>query len=143
MYGLGQTSSKFGASVMTKILWLWRSCVIIGLIGLILLIVIWNGWLTPIQHIPRSVEIIILVAPLLWLVRGVLYGRNSTQVYSIILSLPYAILGVWYLLSPVEIYYGFGLLIFSTLMYLGGFFSVKIVGSQAALAPKQSVNQEK
>ncbi len=128
---------------MKQLLWFWRSCVIVGLIGLIILIVVWNSWLTPVQHLPRSLEIIILVAPLLWLVRGVLYARNSTQVYSIIISLPYTILGIWYLFGHQEKPYGFGLLLFSTLMYLGGFFSVKIVGTQAALAEKAPANQEK
>ena len=53
---------------------LWRAMAAIGIIGLLVLIVLWNGWFTPVQQFPRSIEIAIMCIPLLFFVRGILYG---------------------------------------------------------------------
>ncbi|EIJ32794.1 DUF2069 domain-containing protein [Thiothrix nivea] len=114
-----------------KLLLLWRTLSVGGLLGLILLVILWNGWLTPIQHMPRWLELLILLAPLLYLVRGILHGRISTSVHAILISLPYATLGVWYAVSPPEQLYGYLMLALSVALYLGSFMSVKLVGKKA------------
>ncbi len=50
---------------------LWRNLTLVGLLGLMALIVLWNVWLAPVQHVPRWFEVLVLLAPLLLLVRGI------------------------------------------------------------------------
>lgn len=113
---------------MMKYLWLWKGLGITGLLGLILLITIWNGWLTPYQQIPRSIELVLLLTPLMFLVRGMLRGNAKTNVYGILWSLFYASLGVWYITSEMEQGYGIGLTAFSVLMYIGSFLTARTLG---------------
>ncbi|QLQ31106.1 MAG: DUF2069 domain-containing protein [Candidatus Thiothrix singaporensis] len=114
-----------------KLLLLWRTLSVGGLLGLIAWIILWNGWLTPIQHMPRWLELLILLAPLLYLVRGILHGRISSSVHAILISLIYATLGVWYAASPLEQLYGYLMLALSAALYLGSFMSAKVLGKQA------------
>lgn len=121
---------------MNNLLWLWRSCSVGGLLGLITLIILWNGWLSTTQQFPRSIEILILILPLLPLVRGILKGSNRSHVFSILVSLLYATLGVWYLFSPHEAIYGWLMILASSLLYIGGFMSAKLTGT-GKREPKQ------
>ena len=105
-----------------------------GLFGLIALILLWNGWLTPVQTFPRSLELLILLAPLLWLLRGILEGRNSTHVYAVLVSLAYVTLGAWYAFTPQEEPYGWLMIVCSVLLYAGGFMSAKITGKKVTEA---------
>ena len=100
---------------------LWRALAAIGILGLVLLSILWNGWLTPIQQFPRSIEIAILVLPLLFFVRGILHGKRDTFVAASLLSLPYTMVGVWYILSIDEKSYGYLMLLLSLCLFLGGF----------------------
>lgn len=111
------------------LLWLWRSCSVGGLLGLIALIILWNGWLSTTQQFPRSLEIFILLLPLMPLIRGILKGSNRSHVFSILVSLLYATLGVWYLFSPQEEIYGWLMILTSSLLYIGGFMSAKLTGT--------------
>lgn len=104
-----------------KYLPLWHAMALFGLFGMILLLVVWNGWLSPIQRIPRSLEMIALVGPLLFFVRGLLHGRYSTHVQVAFPGIIYFIIGVWYALTPQEEVYGYLLIAFSLMLYLGGF----------------------
>jgi len=111
-----------------KYLIIWRVLTLIGLFGLMLLILAWNGWLTPIQKIPRSIELFILLVPLLLLVRGILHGRYSTHVKAAFpAGILYFILGVWYALTPEEEIYGYLLILFSFMLYLGGFLYARTI----------------
>lgn len=121
---------------MKNLLGVWRACAIGGLLGLILLIVLWNGWLSTTQKFPRSIEIVILLLPLLPLVRGILQGSNRSHVFSILVALLYATLGVWYLFSPQEQIYGWLMILASTLLYIGSFMSAKLTGT-GKRQPKQ------
>ncbi|MEZ5454109.1 MAG: DUF2069 domain-containing protein [Thiothrix sp.] len=114
-----------------KLLLLWRTLSVGGLLGLILLVILWNGWLTPVQHMPRWLELLVLLAPLLYLVRGILHGRVASSVHAILISLVYATLGVWYAVSPPEEIYGYLMLAFSIALYFGSFMSAKILGKKA------------
>ncbi len=110
---------------------LWRVLSVGGLVGLIFWIILWNGWLTPVQKMPRWLELLILLAPLLYLVRGIFHGRIATSVHAVLISLLYAILGVWFALSPPEEIYGYVMLVFSISLYAGSFMTAKIQGRKA------------
>ncbi|MEE9302790.1 MAG: DUF2069 domain-containing protein [Thiotrichaceae bacterium] len=105
----------------------WRTLAITGLLGLIFLIILWNGWLSPIQKIPRSLELLILLTPLLFFVRGILNGTYSTHVKTVFPGILYFVLGVWYALTPKEEIYGYLLIIFSFMLYLGGFLYARTI----------------
>lgn len=122
---------------MKNLLWLWRGAAILGLLGLIALIILWNGWLSSTQKFPRSIEILILLLPLMPLIRGIIRGSNRSHVFSILVALLYATLGVWYLFSPQEEIYGGLMLVASSLLYIGGFMSAKLTGT-GKREPKQA-----
>ncbi|MEE9351053.1 MAG: DUF2069 domain-containing protein [Thiotrichaceae bacterium] len=104
-----------------KYLIIWRILAITGLLGLIFLIIAWNGWLSPVQKIPRSIELLILLTPLLFFVRGILNGRYSTHVAVAFPGIIYFVLGVWYAFTPKEEIYGYLMILLSCMLYLGGF----------------------
>jgi len=101
-----------------------------SLIGLIVLIVVWNGWLTPVQHIPRSIELLLLLAPLLFFVRGILHKRYNSYVQVTFPALFYFLLGIWYALTPQEVGYGISMTLLGLCLYLGGFFSARTLMEQ-------------
>jgi uncharacterized membrane protein len=117
-----------------NLLLLWRTLSVGGLLGLIFWIILWNGWLTPVQYVPRWLELLIFLAPLMYLVRGILHGRISTSVHAILISLPYATLGVWFAVSPPEQVYGYVMLTLSICLYLGSFMTAKVLGKKAKAA---------
>ena len=110
-----------------KYLMIWRSLTLVGLLGMILLVVVWNGWLSPVQKIPRSLEMLILLTPLLFFVRGLLYGRYSAHVKVTFPAILYFILGVWYAFTPQEEIYGYLMTLFSLLLYFGGFLYARAI----------------
>ena len=110
-----------------KYLVIWRIFSIIGLLGMIFLILAWNGWLSQIQKIPRSLEMLVLLVPLLLFVRGILYGRYSTHVKAAITAILYFLLGAWYSFTPQEEGYGYLLVLFSFMLYLGGFLYARTI----------------
>ena len=109
----------------------WRNLASVGLIGLILWVILWNGWLTPYQRVPRWLELLLLLTPLLSLLRGVLYSRPKPLFYSLLASLVYVTMGFWYVLEPPEQLYGYLLIAFSICLYTGAFMSLRIVQKQA------------
>lgn len=111
-----------------KLLPLWRTLSIGGLLGLIFWIIAWNGWLTPVQYLPRWLELLVLLPPLLYLVRGTLHGRIKTSVHAILISLIYATIGVWFAVSPPEQLYGYIMLALSISLYAGSFMTAKVPG---------------
>ncbi len=115
---------------MNKLLGLWRACAVGGLLGLITLILLWNGWLSTAQQFPRSLELLIMLTPLLWLLRGILQGRVSSHVYAVLIALIYATLGAWYAFTPEEEIYGVLMIALSSVLYLGGFMVAKITGKR-------------
>ena len=106
---------------------LWRTLAAIGIAGLVILIVVWNGWLTPVQDTPRSFEIGLLVAPLLFFVRKVMRGQRNAFIAATLLSFPYALLGIWYAYSDQEIFYGYLMLLFSLFLFFGSLLTVWIL----------------
>lgn len=62
-----------------------------GLIGLLLL---WLTWLSPPSSVPISVALFLMLVPLLFPLRGILYGRPYTFAWASFLSLFYFTHGV-------------------------------------------------
>ncbi len=105
----------------------WRALAGIGILGLIILCVVWNGWLTPVQDSPRSFEIALLVAPLLYFVRGVLHGNRDTFIIVMLVSFVYILLGIWYAFSAEEKVYGYLMIVFSLFLFFGSLLNVWIL----------------
>jgi uncharacterized membrane protein len=105
----------------------WRALAITGIIGLLILIVLWNGWLTPVQQFPRSIEIAILSIPLLFFVRGVLHGKRDTFIAATLLSFPYALIGIWYIFSSQESIYGYAMTLLSLCLFFGSLLNVWVL----------------
>ena len=108
----------------------WQWLTTLSLLGLIVLITLWNGWLTPVQHIPRSIELLMLLAPLLFFVRGILNKRYDSYVQVTFPALFYFLLGIWYSLTPQEVGYGILMTLLGLGLYLGGFFSARTLMKQ-------------
>jgi len=106
---------------------LWRALAVIGIIGLVLLSIVWNGWLTPVQNFPRSIEIALLTLPLLYFVRGILYGKRDTFIAVTLLSFPYALMGIWYIFSSQESIYGYFMLGLSICLFFGSLLNVWVL----------------
>ena len=105
----------------------WRILAGIGIAGLVTLIVVWNGWLSPQQKFPRSIEITLLVAPLLFFVRGVFKGNRDTFIGVMLLSFVYMLLGIWYAYSSDESSYGWIMLGLSLCLFFGSLLNVWIL----------------
>lgn len=105
----------------------WRALAAVGIISLIILIIVWNGWMTPIQKIPRSIEIALMVAPLLYFLRGILHGNRDTFIAVMLLSFVYILMGIWYLYADQERIYGIIMLVASISLFFGTLLNVWIL----------------
>lgn len=121
----------------------WRALAAIGILGLVILIVVWNSWLTPVQVYPRSVEILFFAGPLLLFTRGVLNARRYTFVVITMVSFAYMLMGVWYILSEEEKLYGYLILLFSFMMFLGSLMHVWIMDKREKLAHPERFKKKK
>lgn len=65
-----------------------------GYFGLLLLLVAWLGWISPPVGLPISIALAFMTIPLLFPLRGLLYGRPYTFAWASFLSLIYFIHGV-------------------------------------------------
>ena len=104
---------------------LWRVLTLISLFGLMVLIIVWNGWLTPVQYLNRGLEIAILEFPLLFFVRGIIDGNREKHIATTLLSLVYFFIGVWFIFAPEESLYGYLMTLLSIGLYLGSFLYVR------------------
>jgi len=96
-----------------------------SLSGLLVTIIVWNGWLATDQQMPRSLEIAIFCVPLLFFLRGILYGKRGTHVALMVVAFFYFLVGVWHVIDPVERSYGIIVILLSLGLYLGGYFYAK------------------
>jgi uncharacterized membrane protein len=87
---------------MKSNLTLWRLLTLISFFALMLVIIVWNGWLTPIQYLNRGLEIAILEFPLLFFVRGIIAADREKHIAVTLLSLVYFFIGVWFIFAPQE-----------------------------------------
>ena len=95
------------------------------MLGIIIAIVVWNGWLATDQQMPRALEIAIFCVPLLFFLRGVLYGKRGTHVALMVVAFFYFLVGIWHIIEPSERSYGIVITILSLGLYLGGYFYAK------------------
>jgi len=96
-----------------------------SLLGLIGAIIIWNGWLTTDQQVPRSLEIAIFCVPLLFFIRGILYGKRGIYVSLMVVAFFYFLMGVWHIIEPSERAFGVVITVLSLGLYLGGYLYAK------------------
>lgn len=113
---------------------LWRLLTLVSFFGLMSVIIIWNGWLTPIQYMNRGLEIAILEFPLLFFVRGLINADREKHIAVTLLSLLYFFIGVWLIFAPKESVYGVAVTLFSLGLYLGSFFYVRTLDKIAKTA---------
>ncbi len=117
---------------MNKVLLFWRGATAVGLFGILGLIIVWNGWLAPVQQVPVWLELIIFGLPLVALSRGIMHGNAVTYVHATLVSLVYTVISIWFILTPQEETYGYLMLLFSILLYVGGFFGAKYLNKANA-----------
>ncbi|MCK5919231.1 MAG: DUF2069 domain-containing protein [Cocleimonas sp.] len=110
---------------MSSTLTLWRLLTLTSFFGLMVVIILWNGWLTPIQYLNRGLEIAILEFPLLFFVRGMINADREKHIAVTLLSLVYFFIGVWFIFAPKESLYGYVVTLLSLCLYLGSFFYVR------------------
>jgi len=111
----------------------WRACAVLGIVGLIIVIVAWNSYFTPVQVYSRSIEILFFISPLLCLVKGVFHANRYIMVITSMVSFAYVLMGVWYILSIDEILYGYLLLFFSVVLFLGSLMYVWFIDKRDKL----------
>jgi uncharacterized membrane protein len=103
----------------------WRLLTLVSFFGLMIVIIVWNGWLTPVQYLNRGLEIAILEFPLLFFVRSIINGEREKHIAVTLLSLFYFFIGVWCIFAPKESSYGYVITFLSLFLYLGSFFYVR------------------
>jgi len=100
-----------------------RLSTLIGYFGLLILLTLWLTVFAPPNHRPIAIVLPIMVGPLLFALRGVLYGRPYTHAWLSMLSLLYFTHGVvetWS--NSAERWYAALEVVFSVLLFLGSMF---------------------
>jgi uncharacterized membrane protein len=91
-----------------------------GFLGLLATILLWYAWLKPPGKYPVALILIVLLAPLLAALRGMLHGRAYTHAWASMLSLFYLCLGIMHAWSePAARGYGLSLTAFSLIFFSG------------------------
>lgn len=98
---------------------------VLSLLGMMLLVIIWNGWLATEQTVPRSFEIGVFCIPLVLFLRGILNGKRAMHVALMVLAFFYFMAGVSFVVTPDERCYGVIMTVLSLGMYLGGYYYAK------------------
>ncbi len=107
-----------------------RIIALCGYFGLLLLLPLWYGWLSPSQ-LPVGLVLGVLVVPLLFPLRGLLQGRPYTYAWSSFLALFYFIHAVLELYStPQDRYLALLELVLSLAFYLGAVSYAKLGGKE-------------
>lgn len=71
-----------------------RILTLLSYFGLLILLTSWITWLAPNLRYPVALVLIVLVGPLLLPLRGLLYERSYTHIWTSFLALFYFVLGV-------------------------------------------------
>lgn len=71
-----------------------RALTLTGYFGLLGLLLCWNAWLSPPEHLPVALVLIALVVPLLFPLRGLLHGKPYTHSWVTFLAIFYLMLGL-------------------------------------------------
>lgn len=115
---------------MNKVRFFWWMT-ITGYSGLLILLLSWFAWLSPPEVLPRSLVILIMTVPLLFPLRGLLYGRPYTFAWTSFLALFYFIHGVSEAYSDPEVRLLALLeILFSVLLYTGAMLFARYRGRE-------------
>lgn len=71
-----------------------RWTALLGYFSLLSITLVWNAWLAPSSHIPRSLVLLVLLIPLLLPLRGLLHGNPYTYAWTSFIALFYFMLGI-------------------------------------------------
>lgn len=113
---------------------------ICGYFGLIGLILAWQGWISPPRALPVSVALFLLLVPLLFPLRGILYGRAYTFAWASFLSMIYFIHGVVEAYSsPEDRWLALAEVLLSIAFYTGSMLYARYRGRE--LKEKQEVSE--
>lgn len=80
----------------------WRALALTGYFGLFGVLMLRFGWLEPPSRLPVSLVLMVLVGPLLFPLRGLLYGRSYTCAWTSFLALFYFVAGVFSAAGPMR-----------------------------------------
>ena len=108
-----------------------RLATLFGYFGLFLLTLLWVTVLSPSPRISTSVMLIIFVGPLLLPLRGILYGRTKTHLWTAFLVLLYFMHGVvesW--ANPAERWLAITEVLLSISLFTGCYFYVLLTKMQ-------------
>jgi len=103
-----------------------------GYFGLFFLILIWTSLIDPPEHLPQSLVLVVLLVPLLLPLRGLLYGRRHTHVWTSFLALFYLALGITLAAAAADRLYGLSMLGFSLALFAGCLLYVRAANVAAA-----------
>ena len=98
---------------------------LLSLLGLVVCIIVWNGWLAVDQQVPLAYEIAIFCIPLLLFLKGIFNGKRGIYVTLMVVAFFYFLMGIWHIIEPAERLYGVVITILSLGLYLGGYFFAK------------------
>jgi len=91
-----------------------------GYFLLLALILNWFSWLAPPETVPRALPMIVLVAPLMFALRGLLHGRMYTHAWVSLLSMLYFAIGVDVAFNRSDQrYLGLAMVVFSLMLFFG------------------------
>ncbi|HNW77409.1 MAG TPA: DUF2069 domain-containing protein [Candidatus Competibacteraceae bacterium] len=80
---------------------LWYTLTLGAYFGLLGVLTLWFAWLEPAARIPVALVLLVLVAPLLAPLRGLLHGRPYTFAWTSFLALFYFTVGVFNAAGPM------------------------------------------
>ena len=80
---------------------LWYTLALGAYFGLLGVLTLWFAWLEPAARIPVALVLLVLVAPLLAPLRGLLHGRPYTFAWTSFLALFYFTVGVFNAAGPM------------------------------------------
>jgi len=117
---------QIAGHIMTRV-GIARWTALLGYFGLLALLLNWFTWLAPPTQVPRSLLLIVLVVPLLFPLRGMLYARRYTHQWVSFLSLFYFAVGVdvWFNNPPEQAVLGALTVLFSLLLFVGSILYAK------------------
>jgi uncharacterized membrane protein len=102
-----------------------------GYFGLLFLMLLWLGWLSPPERFPIAMALLLMCGPLLLPLRGLLHGRSYTFAWSSFLALFYLLHGIVEAYStPADRLYALLEILFSLLFYTGAILYVRLLARE-------------
>lgn len=115
-----------------------------GYLSLLALILVWNTVIAPSDRYPVALILIVLLVPMLFPLRGLLYGRRYTHAWTSMLSLAYFVIGVSDAYSdPVDRLYGWLMIVFSLSWFTGAVLSVRTGRNLKKTDPQMNADERR